>query len=193
MSNPALDGTPPEPGLATPTGPKRRGKVRKRHTVGKVLLSTVVVLALATGLGVVFLYRHLNGNIQVLDPTSQLSNRPAKVDTGPREPLNVLVMGSDSREGKGNNIDGLTGLGARSDTTLLLHDGTGTPIANERIAIARSGSALVFPHAVFGEEMLARAGARGYVLVRDATCRLFGYHGLMAEGDRFSLDHMFGF
>jgi hypothetical protein len=31
------------------------------------------------------------------------------------------------------------------------------------------------------------------MLIRDTTCRLFGYHGLMAEGGRFSLDHMFGF
>jgi hypothetical protein len=31
------------------------------------------------------------------------------------------------------------------------------------------------------------------VLVRDATCRLFGYHGLLDDGGRFSLDHMFGF
>jgi len=31
------------------------------------------------------------------------------------------------------------------------------------------------------------------VLVRDATCRLFGYHGLMDEAGGFSLDHMFGF
>jgi hypothetical protein len=51
----------------------------------------------------------------------------------------------------------------------------------------------VQPHALFGEELLGRAGPRGYVLVRDTTCRLFGYHGLMAEGGRFSLDHMFGF
>jgi len=100
MSDAALDGTPSEPSAATPTGPKRRGKVRKRHTVGKVLLATVVVLGLVTGLGVAFLYRHLNGNLQVLDPTAQLSNRPEKVEVeGPREPLNVLVMGSDTRDG----------------------------------------------------------------------------------------------
>ena len=30
-------------------------------------------------------------------------------------------MGSDSRDGAGNNIDGLTGGGERSDTTILLH------------------------------------------------------------------------
>jgi LCP family protein required for cell wall assembly len=122
MSDAALDGTPSEPSAATPAGPKRRGKVRKRHTVGKVLLATVVVLGLVTGLGVAFLYRHLNGNLEVLDPTSQLSNRPDKVEVeGPREPLNVLIMGSDTRDGAGNNIDGLTGGGERSDTTILLH------------------------------------------------------------------------
>ena len=82
---------------------------------------------------------------------------------------------------------------AASDTALVLHDGAGRPLAEQRIAIALSGSALVEPHAVFGEALLAEAGPRGYVLVRDTTCRLFGYHGLAAEGGRFSLDHMFGF
>jgi hypothetical protein len=41
--------------------------------------------------------------------------------------------------------------------------------------------------------MLMAAGANGYVLVRDVTCRLFGYHGLMDDKGGFSLDHMFGF
>ena len=122
MPDAELDGTPSEPSAATPTGPKRRGKVRKRHTVGKVILASVVVLGLTAGLGVAFLYRHLNGNLEVLDPSAQLSNRPDKVAVeGPREPINVLVMGSDSRDGAGNNIDGLTGGGERSDTTILLH------------------------------------------------------------------------
>ena len=82
---------------------------------------------------------------------------------------------------------------ARSDTALILHDDTGRAIGEERVAIPRSGSALVEPHTIFGEASLARAGVRGYVLVRDTTCRLFGYHGLTADGGRFSLDHMFGF
>ncbi|MFC7496433.1 MULTISPECIES: LCP family protein [unclassified Nocardioides] len=129
MSDAELDGTPSESGSATPEtseratdGPKRRGTTKRRHTIGQVLLSTMIVIALATGLGVVFLYRHLNGNLEVLDPTAQLSDRPEKVEVeGPREPLNVLVMGSDTREGEGNNIDGLTGGGERSDTTILFH------------------------------------------------------------------------
>lgn len=83
---------------------------------------------------------------------------------------------------------------ARSSTTLILHDGAGTPIAEQPLSIACSGSAMVWPHRVFGEALLEQAGALGYVIVRDATCRLFGYHGLMDETEgAFSLDHMFGF
>lgn len=80
-----------------------------------------------------------------------------------------------------------------SDTTLLLHDGSGAVIAERTLQIACSGSAMVFPHERFGDALLEQAGPRGYVLIRDATCRLFGYHGLMAASGAFSLDHMFGF
>lgn len=80
-----------------------------------------------------------------------------------------------------------------SATVLALHDADGRAIAEERVSIACSGSAMVWPHVVFGEARLEAAGPTGYVLVRDATCRLFGYHGLMDEAGGFSLDHMFGF
>lgn len=82
---------------------------------------------------------------------------------------------------------------AMSSTTLLLHDAEGNVIAERPLEIACSGSALVFPHEHFDDTLLERAGARGYVIIRDATCRLFGYHGLMTEAGAFSLDHMFGF
>ncbi len=52
---------------------------------------------------------------------------------------------------------------------------------------------MVFPDEVFAASVLREAGPLGYVLVRDATCRLFGYHGLMDDAGGFSLDHMFGF
>ncbi|HEX3401388.1 MAG TPA: hypothetical protein VHT74_13790 [Acetobacteraceae bacterium] len=82
---------------------------------------------------------------------------------------------------------------AQSATALLLHDAAGEVIAEQHVAIACSGSAMVWPHTVFGEAALRQAGPDGYVLVRDTTCRLFGYHGLMDDAGGFSLDHMFGF
>ena len=82
---------------------------------------------------------------------------------------------------------------ARSATMLQLHDAEGQVIAEQKVEIACSGSALVWPHEVFGDAALRAAGRDGYVLVRDTTCRLFGYHGLMDDAGGFSLDHMFGF
>ena len=82
---------------------------------------------------------------------------------------------------------------ARSSTVLQLHDGDGCLIAEETITLACSGSAMVWPHQVFDAGSLRSAGSNGYVLVRDGTCRLFGYHGLMDDAGGFSLDHMFGF
>ena len=112
----------PAPSEENGAKPKRRGKVKKRHTVGRVLLVTVVVLGLVTGLSTLYLYRHYNGNLDVIDVEKQIVDRPAKKEVaGPKEPLNILVMGSDDRDAPGNNIDNLTGGGKRSDTTILLH------------------------------------------------------------------------
>ncbi len=80
-----------------------------------------------------------------------------------------------------------------STTRLVLHDAAGAAMAEATIGIACSGSATVWPHEVFDGALLRQAGAGGYVLVDDRTCRLFGYHGLMDEAGGFSLDHMFGF
>lgn len=80
-----------------------------------------------------------------------------------------------------------------SKTTLQLFDGEGALLAEAPISIPCSGSSMVWPHLTFDAERLAAAGSAGYVLVRDPTCRLFGYHGLMDEAGGFSLDHMFGF
>lgn len=112
----------PRTGSTGSAAPRRKARGSRKHAVLGVVLATTVVLGLVTALGVVYLYRHLNGNLTVEDVTSQLENRPDKVDVeGPKEPLNILVMGSDTREGEGNNIDGLTGDGERSDTTILFH------------------------------------------------------------------------
>ena len=82
---------------------------------------------------------------------------------------------------------------ARSTTRLELYDGDGREVASAPLSIACSGSAMVFPDEVFTAPDRAAAGPLAYVLIRDATCRLFGYHGLMDRAGGFSLDHMFGF
>ncbi|MFT8646413.1 hypothetical protein [Gluconacetobacter sp.] len=80
-----------------------------------------------------------------------------------------------------------------SRTVLSLHDGQGQAVAKADLEIACSGSAMVWPHRLFGAAAIARAGMGGYVMIRDVTCRLFGYHGVMRADGAFSLDHMFGF
>ncbi len=74
-----------------------------------VLVSTALVVA----------YKKLEGNINTMSISDQLGDdRPDPVEVeGPKLPLNILVMGSDNRDG--TNIGGKTpGL---SDTTILLH------------------------------------------------------------------------
>jgi LCP family protein required for cell wall assembly len=106
-----------------PGGGKRKGRAKLHHTVGKVVGATMVVIALVTGLTVVFVYRHYNSNLNVVDLGKELgTNRPErKIPAGPNGPINILVMGSDNRDAPGDHIDNLTGIGKRSDTTILLH------------------------------------------------------------------------
>ncbi len=80
-----------------------------------------------------------------------------------------------------------------SATVLQLHDAAGQLISEAPVSIPCSGSTIVWPHEAFDAATLKAAGSAGYVLVRDPTCRLFGYHGLMDDAGSFSLDHMFGF
>ena len=110
-----------QPELPSPYQPgKRRGRARRVHTVAKVLLATLLTLGMVSGLSVAFLYRHLNDNVNVVEVEDQLYDRPAKVHIdAPKQPINMLVMGSDSRDCDGCGIDGEAGGG--SDTTILFH------------------------------------------------------------------------
>ena len=83
---------------------------------------------------------------------------------------------------------------ATSETMLTLHNAAGDAVAEARLAIACGGSCLWRFREVFGPAERARAGTDSYVLIRDGSCRLFGYHGVItANNAAFSLDHMFGF
>jgi hypothetical protein len=80
-----------------------------------------------------------------------------------------------------------------SATDIILYDGSGSEIARSHLKIPCSGSRLWAYHAVFDAATRSRAGPGAYIIIRDTTCRLFGYHGLVGQDGRFSLDHMFGF
>ena len=80
-----------------------------------MIVISVLVLVLASAF--VIVYKKLEGNINAM-PLNLGNDRPAKPAVeGPKQPLNVLVLGSDTREGSkiGGESPGL------SDTTILLH------------------------------------------------------------------------
>jgi len=92
----------------------------------------------------------------------------------------------------------------KSTTDLILHDRSGREMARRSVAIACSGSLFWRYHAMFDRRDREEAGVGAYVIIRDTTCRLFGYHGLLGSSSdgvngggpasgAFSLDHMFGF
>lgn len=113
----AVTADPAEPGRSGKHGTRRK----TRHTVLHVLGTITVTIALVVGLGAAYLYRDLNSGFHVSNNQDVLTDRPAAVKVqGPGEPINILVMGSDSRDGA-NNIDGGLSRGERSDTTILLH------------------------------------------------------------------------
>jgi hypothetical protein len=85
-----------------------------------------------------------------------------------------------------------------SATSLVLTDSQGNAITTSEVTIPCGGSLLWRVSEMFDRDARIRAGDGAYVLVRDVTCRLFGFHGLiMGPADEassaFSLDHMFGF
>jgi hypothetical protein len=82
---------------------------------------------------------------------------------------------------------------AHSQTHLILHDRTGAEIATRAVKIPCGGSLLWRASEMFEAAERSAAGDAGYVLIRDTTCRLFGYHGLTHGETAFSFDHMFGF
>lgn len=117
--------------------------------VGSLLL-TVVGLLYSTVLGAI-------GGVKTLDITKQLGNRPTQ-DTynGPTGPLNILVMGSDTRQGQDNR---LTGQGGNlSDTTVLIHIFDGRAKA-QGVSIQRD-SMVQMPACDRGNGTVAPAGLR---------------------------------
>jgi LCP family protein required for cell wall assembly len=100
------------------TGHPRIRKILKWIAVLVVLL---VVAGAATGF---YLYRRFDNNITAL-PVDVGPHRPSKVVKSPDaaiQPMNILVMGVDTRQGEGGGYGSASEItGSRSDTTLLVH------------------------------------------------------------------------
>jgi LCP family protein required for cell wall assembly len=91
---------------------------RHRRTVLKVIVATQLVVALLSGGAVYAVWNQLEGNLAPGVPIPHKSDKPEA--EGPKEPLNILVMGKDDRGCAGCAIDTEAG-GGGSDTTMLLH------------------------------------------------------------------------
>jgi hypothetical protein len=81
----------------------------------------------------------------------------------------------------------------KSVTEIILRDAGGREIARRSLAIPCSGSHLWRYQTLFDANSRKAAGPGAYAVIRDSTCRLFGYHGLIGRGGAFSFDHMFGY
>lgn len=93
---------------------------RDRRAVLTVIALSLLLVGGLTGAATALLWRHLDRNLDTLDRVA--GPRPANIATaGEDQPLDILVMGSDSRDCAGCAVDRHTGEGQRSDTTVLLH------------------------------------------------------------------------
>lgn len=82
---------------------------------------------------------------------------------------------------------------AHSSTHLILMSREGREVARCSLGIPASGSLLWRVSGMFDADTLSAAGEYPYAIVRDETCRLFGYQGAFAPDGSFGFDHMFGF
>lgn len=82
-----------------------------------------------------------------------------------------------------------------SQTDFELKNQYGEHITTMTFFIPENGSFFFSPNNTFDRADLEKAGDNAYVIIRDTSCRLFGYHGALVEGfgDSFAFDHMFGF
>ncbi|MBO2446844.1 LCP family protein [Actinomadura barringtoniae] len=119
-AKPAGSGTPDggAPVQADEAPAARKQRSRRQKIIRRTALGAAA-LVLLTGGGIVGLYYDLMGNIDQKSAKDQLgSNRPKKLNKS----LNILLLGSDTRDGDNARYGAAAGLtGARSDTAILLH------------------------------------------------------------------------
>ncbi|MER7726606.1 LCP family protein [Streptomyces sp. NPDC096323] len=92
--------------------PKARRKKALFWTGGVMAFLLVVVAG-----GGYWLYQHFNGNLSTVD----IGDRGNKDVVTANAPLNILIIGTDKRTGKGNEGYGDKGSAGHADTNILFH------------------------------------------------------------------------
>lgn len=115
---------------AAPARPRavRHGRPRRSHGVLRGAALAVVAVLCFGASGAAALYVQLNGNINTVDASDLIQALPEPTATGPADPddpnagrdVNILLMGSDERDGENEAIGGHVD-GMRSDTTIVAH------------------------------------------------------------------------
>ncbi|MCX5378025.1 LCP family protein [Streptomyces sp. NBC_00091] len=95
--------------------PRRGGGPARRRKLLVVTGGTLALLLVGGGLGSYLYYEHLNGNLKVIDTGG--AGGSFKKD----QPINILVIGTDKRSGKGNEGYGDAESVGHADTTILFH------------------------------------------------------------------------
>jgi LCP family protein required for cell wall assembly len=95
----------------------------KSHRIIKGLAAVTLLVTVISGVATAAVFNAV-GNIGVKDITDQLGDnrptQPARPEDG--APINIVLLGSDTRDGQGSGFGGSDYLGSqRSDTTILVH------------------------------------------------------------------------
>ena len=110
----------PRAGAGDGSGAQAGGRPRGRRPSPRALLGAVAIAAMfavvATSLAAYAKYRGVVGSIHRENVTAAMLGKRPPYTAG----LNILIIGSDSRQGLGRKF-GADVLGARSDTSMLLH------------------------------------------------------------------------
>ncbi|RFU87915.1 LytR family transcriptional regulator [Streptomyces triticagri] len=105
------DDLPPGRRRPRPGSGRSRGK-----KIALWICGILAFLVLAAGVGAYLYWDHLNDNITGIDDDGAGTGGFSK-----DRPINVLLIGTDKRTGKGNSGYGDSGSAGHADTTILLH------------------------------------------------------------------------
>lgn len=105
----------------TRRGARNEGKKKRRGP--KILLWTLVGILVAAVAGAGIIWWNVQSKLDSIetfegDP-GEYEGRPAQIETDAGSPINILLLGSDSRAPGSPSV--MTDLGSRSDTLMLVH------------------------------------------------------------------------